>query len=82
VKGKPFALRDACPHRGMPLSSRWFDGQNLEVQLSRLEVRRAQAAQCQLIPSLTSDQDLKVDRIYGGQLYVRGTRRFHLGIHS
>src|SRR5580692_5930253 len=29
-QGKPFALRDACPHRGMPLSCGRFDGQNLE----------------------------------------------------
>ena len=28
--GKPFALRDACPHRGMPLHCGRFDGENLE----------------------------------------------------
>src|SRR5579864_8917186 len=28
--GQPFALRDACPHRGMPLSCGRFDGENLE----------------------------------------------------
>jgi len=27
---KPFALRDACPHRGMPLSCGRFDGEQLE----------------------------------------------------
>jgi len=28
--GQPFALRDACPHRGMPLNTGQFDGENLE----------------------------------------------------
>ena len=28
--GKPFALRDSCPHRGMPLSCGHFDGQQIE----------------------------------------------------
>ncbi|HMI67988.1 MAG TPA: Rieske 2Fe-2S domain-containing protein, partial [Cyclobacteriaceae bacterium] len=23
--GQPFALRDNCPHRGVPLSAGWFD---------------------------------------------------------
>src|SRR5580704_18070448 len=27
--GRPFALRDACPHRGMPLACGRFDGQQL-----------------------------------------------------
>ena len=26
-QGKPFALQDACPHRGMPLSCGRIDGQ-------------------------------------------------------
>ncbi len=29
-QGQPFALRDSCPHRGMPLSTGKFDGENLE----------------------------------------------------
>ena len=28
--GRAFALRDACPHRGMPLSCGSFDGQQVE----------------------------------------------------
>src|SRR5262249_36987953 len=28
--GVPFALRDICPHRGMPLSAGRFDGQEIE----------------------------------------------------
>ena len=64
-QGKPFALRDACPHRGMPLSCGGFDGQQVECSYHgwRFEAR---TGQCQLIPSLTADQKLKIDRIYAG----------------
>jgi phenylpropionate dioxygenase-like ring-hydroxylating dioxygenase large terminal subunit len=64
-QGKPFALRDACPHRGMPLSCGQFDGSQLECSYHGWKFD-AQTGQCRLIPSLTSDQDLKVDRIYAG----------------
>jgi phenylpropionate dioxygenase-like ring-hydroxylating dioxygenase large terminal subunit len=64
-QGLPFALRDACPHRGMPLSCGRFDGQNLECSYHGWKFD-AHSGQCQLIPSLTSDQPLKVDRIYAG----------------
>ncbi len=63
--GKAFALRDACPHRGMPLSCGWFDGQQLECNYHGWKFD-AHSGQCQLIPSLTSDQKLRVDRIYAG----------------
>src|SRR5271157_6313335 len=29
-EGKAFAMRDACPHRGIPLSYGRFDGKNLQ----------------------------------------------------
>ena len=29
-QGHPFALQDACPHRGMPLSCGSFDGHQVE----------------------------------------------------
>jgi phenylpropionate dioxygenase-like ring-hydroxylating dioxygenase large terminal subunit len=63
--GHPFALRDACPHRGMPLSCGWFEGEQVECSYHgwRFDAR---SGQCQLIPSLTADQNLKVDRIYAG----------------
>src|SRR6266550_6910864 len=63
--GQPFALRDACPHRGMPLSCGRFDGEQVECSYHGWRFD-AQSGQCQLIPSLTSDQNLKVDRIYAG----------------
>ena len=63
--GQPFALRDTCPHRGMPLNCGKFDGENLECGYHgwQFDVHNGQ---CQLIPSLTSDQNMKVDRIYAG----------------
>jgi phenylpropionate dioxygenase-like ring-hydroxylating dioxygenase large terminal subunit len=64
-QGQPFALRDACPHRGMPLHCGRFDGENLECGYHgwQFDVHNGQ---CQLIPSLTADQKLRVDRIYAG----------------
>src|SRR5215468_6963892 len=64
-EGKPFALRDACPHRGMPLSCGQFDGEQVECSYHGWRFE-AQSGQCRLIPSLTSDQTLRVDRIYAG----------------
>ncbi len=63
--GKAFALRDACPHRGMPLSCGRFDGKQVECSYHGWTFD-AVSGQCQLIPSLTADQNLKVDRIYAG----------------
>lgn len=65
TQGSVFALQDACPHRGMPLSCGWFDGQQVECSYHGWKFD-AHSGQCQLIPSLTSDQKLKVDRIYAG----------------
>jgi phenylpropionate dioxygenase-like ring-hydroxylating dioxygenase large terminal subunit len=63
--GKPFALRDACPHRGMPLNCGRFDGENIECSYHGWQFD-AHTGQCRLIPSLTADQKVKVERIYAG----------------
>src|SRR2546429_1327155 len=63
---KPFSMHDACPHRGMPLSYGLFDGQQVECSYHGWKFD-AQSGQCQLIPSLTADQRLKVERIYAGR---------------
>jgi phenylpropionate dioxygenase-like ring-hydroxylating dioxygenase large terminal subunit len=63
--GRTFALRDACPHRGMPLHCGKFDGENVECSYHGWSFN-AHTGQCQLIPSLTGDQNLKVERIYAG----------------
>src|SRR5512135_2511588 len=67
AQGRAFALRDACPHRGMPLSCGAFDGQQLECSYHGWKFD-AHTGQCQLIPSLTADHKLRVDRIYAGAL--------------
>ncbi len=64
-QGKPFAMHDACPHRGMPLSCGAFDGQQIECSYHGWRFE-AHTGQCQLIPSLTADQKMKIDRIYAG----------------
>jgi phenylpropionate dioxygenase-like ring-hydroxylating dioxygenase large terminal subunit len=65
AQGKAFSLLDACPHRGMPLSCGRFDGSNVECSYHGWKFD-GHTGQCTLIPSLTSDQKLKVDRIYAG----------------
>jgi phenylpropionate dioxygenase-like ring-hydroxylating dioxygenase large terminal subunit len=64
-EGRAFALQDACPHRGMPLHCGQFDGKQVECGYHGWRFD-AHSGQCQLIPSLTADQTLKVDRIYAG----------------
>ena len=49
-QGKPFALRDACPHRGMPLSQGQFDGQKPECCYHGWKFE-AHSGQCTLIPA-------------------------------
>ncbi|HST11518.1 MAG TPA: Rieske 2Fe-2S domain-containing protein [Terriglobales bacterium] len=65
AQNRPFALQDACPHRGMPLSCGRFDGKQVECSYHGWRFD-AHSGQCQLIPSLTADQKLNVDRIYAG----------------
>ncbi len=49
----------------MPLSCGHFDGKDLECSYHGWKFD-AHSGQCQLIPSLTADQKLRVDRIYAG----------------
>jgi phenylpropionate dioxygenase-like ring-hydroxylating dioxygenase large terminal subunit len=63
--GKPFALRDVCPHRAFPLSFGQFDGKNVECAYHGWQFD-AHTGQCRVIPSLTEDSRLKCDRIYAG----------------
>jgi phenylpropionate dioxygenase-like ring-hydroxylating dioxygenase large terminal subunit len=61
--GAAFAMRDSCPHRGIPLSYGQFDGAEVECCYHGWRFEPA-SGQCQAIPSLTSADKLKVDRIY------------------
>ena len=63
--GKPFAMRDSCPHRGIPLSYGRFDGKNLECSYHGWKFDGC-SGQCVEIPSLTSQDKLKVERIFAG----------------
>ncbi len=65
TEGKPFAMRDACPHRGIPLSYGRFDGKNLECSYHGWKFE-ACSGQCVEIPSLTSQDKLKVERVFAG----------------
>src|SRR5947207_8953156 len=51
-QGHPFAMQDACPHRGMPLSYGRFDGHQLECSYHGWTFD-THTGQCRLIPSLT-----------------------------
>jgi phenylpropionate dioxygenase-like ring-hydroxylating dioxygenase large terminal subunit len=59
--GRVFALRDICPHRGIPLSCGRFDGR--EVECCYHGWRFAPSGQCTAIPSLTPEQTLDLGRI-------------------
>jgi phenylpropionate dioxygenase-like ring-hydroxylating dioxygenase large terminal subunit len=58
--GQPFALRDICPHRAVPLSCGWFDGNN--VQCCYHGWRFDPAGRCIEIPSLMVDQQVELQR--------------------
>jgi phenylpropionate dioxygenase-like ring-hydroxylating dioxygenase large terminal subunit len=59
--GTVFALRDLCPHRGIPLSAGRFDG--CEVECPYHAWRFDGTGQCTAIPSLTQHDKLNVERI-------------------
>lgn len=61
-RGQAFAMRDACPHRGIPLSYGQFDGKNVQCSYHGWEFE-ACSGRCVEIPSLTSADKLKVERI-------------------
>jgi phenylpropionate dioxygenase-like ring-hydroxylating dioxygenase large terminal subunit len=63
--GKAFAMRDSCPHRGMPLSYGRFDGQVVECSYHGWRFD-ACSGRCVEIPSLTNQDKLKVERIFAG----------------
>lgn len=61
--GRAFAMRDSCPHRGIPLSYGRFDGKSLECSYHGWRFDGC-TGQCVQIPSLTTHDKLKVDRIF------------------
>lgn len=67
--GAAFALRDLCPHRGVPLSAGRFDG--CEVECPYHGWRFSVSGVCTAIPSLAGDHQLHLDRIRVAHYPVR-----------
>ncbi|HKW55750.1 MAG TPA: Rieske 2Fe-2S domain-containing protein [Candidatus Acidoferrum sp.] len=65
TEGKAFAMRDSCPHRGIPLSYGRFDGKALECSYHGWRFE-ACTGQCLEIPSLTNQDKLKFERVFAG----------------
>ena len=65
AEGKAFAMRDSCPHRGIPLSYGRFDGRAVECSYHGWKFD-ACSGRCVEIPSLTDQDKLKVERIFAG----------------
>src|SRR5215475_2342309 len=63
--GRAFAMRDSCPHRGIPLSYGRFDGKTVECSYHGWRFDGC-SGQCVEVPSLTSQDKLKVGRIFAG----------------
>ena len=61
--GRYFALRDLCPHRGIPLSYGWFDGKQVTCKYHGWGFEPV-SGQCREIPSLTESDSLDPCRIY------------------
>jgi phenylpropionate dioxygenase-like ring-hydroxylating dioxygenase large terminal subunit len=64
-EGKAFAMRNSCPHRGIPLSYGRLDGTVVECCYHGWRFD-AYSGRCLEIPSLTSQDKLKVERIFAG----------------
>jgi phenylpropionate dioxygenase-like ring-hydroxylating dioxygenase large terminal subunit len=67
--GRVFALRDVCPHRGIPLRYGTFDGR--EVMCGYHGWRFSTDGRCTAIPSLAPGQHINLDRISCGALPCR-----------
>ena len=61
--GAVFALRDLCPHRGIPLSAGWFDGETVQCKYHGWRFEPC-SGQCPEIPSLTSHDSLDPTKIF------------------
>lgn len=62
-EGRIFAMRDTCPHRGIPLSYGWFDGECVTCKYHGWAFEPV-SGQCREIPSLTSEDTLDPTRIF------------------
>ena len=68
--GAVFALRDICPHRGIPLHHGWIEGDGVRCCYHGWKFSTADG-RCLDIPSLVPDQKLHLDRIRVPAMPVR-----------
>jgi phenylpropionate dioxygenase-like ring-hydroxylating dioxygenase large terminal subunit len=68
--GALFAMRDLCPHRGIPLSAGWFDGETVQCKYHGWRFEPC-SGQCTEIPSLTSFDILQPTKIYASSYPCR-----------
>ena len=61
--GALFALRDLCPHRGIPLSAGWFDGTHVQCKYHGWKFEPV-TGQCAEIPSITQFDILQPTKIF------------------
>src|SRR5215469_5640731 len=64
-----FALRDMCPHRGIPLSAGWFDGETVQCKYHGWRFEPC-SGRCEEIPSLTPHDTLQPTKIYANAFPV------------
>ena len=69
ASGALFALRDLCPHRGIPLSAGWFDGETVQCKYHGWRFEPC-SGRCEEIPSLTQFDDLAPNKIFANAFPV------------
>jgi phenylpropionate dioxygenase-like ring-hydroxylating dioxygenase large terminal subunit len=79
--GRIFAMRDSCPHRGIPLSVGWFDGEHVTCRYHGWEFEPC-SGQCADIPSLSSFDKLDASRDLRRRLSLRRKGWLRLGVYS
>lgn len=77
-QGQPFAFRDICPHRGMPLSFGRFDGDRLECSYHGWQFDMS--GQCRHIPALVEGDTLQPEKI-GATTYLCQERDGYLWVY-
>ncbi len=72
-------MRDLCPHRGIPLSYGWFDGEKVTCKYHGWSFEPV-SGQCREIPSLTKADTLDPCRIFA-TAYPCEERDGHLWVY-
>ena len=78
--GKPFALRDNCPHRGVPLSQGWFKDNTIQCCYHGWQFNTN--GTCKGIPALPPDNTIDVSKIKIFQYPCEEVNGTHVHAHS